>query len=72
MEKYKESGVRIFYHGSMGAFAATYVGHFPWFATYNYLDSAIPNYDESLKKNFQKRIYRFSTPLLFLMFVLIL
>jgi len=50
VEKYKKSGIRIFYHGSMGAFAATYAGHFPWFATYNYLDSIIPVYDESLKK----------------------
>ena len=43
--KYKTNGIRIFYHGGMGAFSATYVGHFPWFATYNYLDSKIDNYD---------------------------
>ena len=36
--KYRTNGIRVFYHGGMGAFGATYVGHFPWFATYNYLD----------------------------------
>jgi hypothetical protein len=43
--KYRANGVRVFYHGAMGAFGATYVGHFPWFATYNYLDSKIEKYD---------------------------
>ena len=43
--KYKSNGIRVFYHGAMGAFGATYVGHFPWFATYNYLDSKIDNYN---------------------------
>lgn len=50
LNKYKENGLRVFYHGSMGAFVATYVGHFPWFATYNYLDSNIENYQEGIKK----------------------
>jgi hypothetical protein len=43
--KYRTNGIRVFYHGGMGAFGATYVGHFPWFATYNYLDSKIDNYN---------------------------
>ena len=49
-DKYRQHGIKIFYHGSVGAFAATYAGHFPWFATYNYLDSEIPIYDDNLKK----------------------
>ena len=32
----------------MGSFGATYVGHFPWFATFNYLDSKIEKYNETL------------------------
>ena len=43
--KYRANGIRVFYHGAMGVFGATYVGHFPWFATYNYLDSKMDKYD---------------------------
>lgn len=46
--KYKQNGFRIFYHGSLGSFGATYVGHFPWFATFNYLDSKLEKYQETL------------------------
>jgi hypothetical protein len=53
MTKYRQNGFRVFYHGSLGAFGATYVGHFPWFATFNYLDSKIPEYDNSIK-NFSR------------------
>ena len=48
--KFHQNGIKVFYHGSLGAFGATYVGHFPWFATFNYLDSKIPEYDNSIKK----------------------
>lgn len=46
--KYKQNGFRIFYHGALGSFSATYVGHFPWFATFNYLDSKMEKYQETL------------------------
>ena len=58
--KYREHGLRVFYHGSMGAFAATYVGHFPWFATYNYLDSNIENYQDGIKKMSRNAFIGFS------------
>ena len=45
--KYKQNGFRIFYHGALGSFGATYVGHFPWFATFNYLDSKMEKYQET-------------------------
>merc|ERR1712129_542592 len=32
----------IFWHGSMAAVSATFVGHYPWFATFNYLDEKLP------------------------------
>jgi hypothetical protein len=48
--KFAKSGPRVLYHGSLGAFAATYVGHFPWFATFNFLDANLPKYDETFKK----------------------
>jgi len=43
--KYAAHGPRVFYHGGMGAFGATYVGHFPWFFTYNTLNEKLPQYD---------------------------
>ena len=48
--KFKVGGPSIFYHGAGGAFAATYVGHFPWYFTFNYLDNVLPQYKESLPK----------------------
>ena len=48
--KMKTSGPSVLYHGSLGTCAATFVGHFPWFATYNYLDETLPHYDTKLKK----------------------
>ena len=58
--KYRTNGIRVFYHGAMGAFGATYVGHFPWFATYNYLDSKIEKYD-GLKKLCRNAFIGFSS-----------
>lgn len=40
--KMRASGPTVLFHGAMGAFAATWVGHFPWFFTYNYLDTSLP------------------------------
>lgn len=48
--KYRQNGVGVFYHGTFGAFSATYVGHFPWFFTFNYLDQTIPKQDTTVKK----------------------
>ena len=58
--KYRANGIRVFYHGAMGAFGATYVGHFPWFATYNYLDSKIEKYD-GIKKLCRNAFIGFSS-----------
>ena len=48
--KFAQGGPRVLYHGALGAFAATYVGHFPWFFTFNFLDSVVPKYDDTFKK----------------------
>eukprot|EP00659_Diplonema_papillatum_P011908 gene11908-18365_t len=42
MAKARVNGPTVFYHGALGASAATFAGHYPWFATYNTLDSRIP------------------------------
>ena len=46
----RSSGPSAVFHGSIGAAGATFVGHYPWFATYNYLSVKIPVPDDSLHK----------------------
>ena len=41
-KKYKTNGIRVFYQGSVVACSATFVGHYPWFYTYNYLSENLP------------------------------
>eukprot|EP01065_Artemidia_motanka_P017570 TRINITY_DN2100_c4_g1_i1.p2 TRINITY_DN2100_c4_g1~~TRINITY_DN2100_c4_g1_i1.p2 ORF type:complete len:507 (+),score=159.08 TRINITY_DN2100_c4_g1_i1:91-1521(+) len=48
--KRMQHGPLVFYHGAMGASVATFVGHYPWFATYNYLDHHLPVPTDHLKK----------------------
>lgn len=48
--KYKKNGIKIYYYGSLGAFGATYIGHFPWYTTYNYLDKYLSNYENSFQQ----------------------
>jgi hypothetical protein len=48
IEKVKIGGVPALYQGSIAAASATFVGHYPWFATYNFLGSKIPKQDSQL------------------------
>ena len=48
--KLKSRGVSVLYHGSLAAAAATAVGHFPWFYTYNSLQAYLPKTEDPLKK----------------------
>eukprot|EP00005_Dracoamoeba_jomungandri_P000484 CAMPEP_0174252526 /NCGR_PEP_ID=MMETSP0439-20130205/1961_1 /TAXON_ID=0 /ORGANISM="Stereomyxa ramosa, Strain Chinc5" /LENGTH=322 /DNA_ID=CAMNT_0015333077 /DNA_START=23 /DNA_END=991 /DNA_ORIENTATION=- len=48
--KAKTSGPRIFFHGSLATCSASFVGHYPWFYTYNKLNEILPVYDDLLKK----------------------
>eukprot|EP00126_Sphaerothecum_destruens_P010643 Sdes_comp20786_c0_seq4m16927 len=49
-QKLKTSGPRVLFHGALAASAATFVGHFPWFFTFNILNEKIPKQTETLKK----------------------
>ncbi|GIL50246.1 hypothetical protein Vafri_6480 [Volvox africanus] len=40
--KVRTGGPGVMYHGAMASAAATFVGHYPWFATYNYLNGVLP------------------------------
>jgi hypothetical protein len=45
MQKVRTHGVSKLWHGSLGAMSATWVGHFPWFFTNNYLTKHLPKFD---------------------------
>ena len=47
--KIKENGFKAFYHGAIASSTATMVGHYPWFVTFNYLDSCLPHYDQKIQ-----------------------
>ncbi len=48
--KVRASGPTVLYHGSLAAASATFVGHYPWFFTYNYLSANIPERDTQVEK----------------------
>merc|ERR1719148_24786 len=48
VKKVKKGGVPVLYHGSLAAASATFVGHYPWFFTYNYLGEKLPKQDTQL------------------------
>jgi hypothetical protein len=39
--KIAAGGPKVMFHGALATAAATFVGHYPWFATYNYLDATL-------------------------------
>ena len=41
------SGPGVLYRGALAQAAATAVGHFPWFLTYNFLDTQLPLVDRN-------------------------
>lgn len=57
--KVKTGGVPVLYHGSLAAASATFVGHYPWFFTYNLLSEKIPEQDGALKKLGRRAILGF-------------
>jgi len=44
--KISKGGIRVLWDGSIGAMTATFVGHYPWFFTYNYLQENLPAVDK--------------------------
>ena len=42
-EKIKEDGISVLWTGSLAASFATFIGHYPWFSTYNYLNDILPS-----------------------------
>jgi hypothetical protein len=46
MKKARIMGPSAFYQGALASASATFVGHYPWFATYAYLDTHLPKVDK--------------------------
>ncbi|KAL1409303.1 hypothetical protein Q8F55_003282 [Vanrija albida] len=49
-ERIRENGIGCLWWGALATAAATFVGHYPWFATYNYLAAVLPLPDTVLQK----------------------
>lgn len=50
VNKVRTSGPRVLYHGALATASATYVGHFPWFFTFNFLQELIPEQNTQIMK----------------------
>jgi len=50
LAKIDVGGLGVLYHGCLGAYMATFIGHYPWFFVFNYLDSKIPKAKSSFMK----------------------
>lgn len=59
VDKVKLNGPRALYNGSIAASSATFVGHYPWFFTYNLLSEKIPEQDDALRKLGRRAIMGF-------------
>lgn len=44
-EKVKKGGIGMLYGGAAANFAANWVGNYPWFVTFNYLQAKVPKYE---------------------------
>jgi hypothetical protein len=59
IDKIKLTGPLSLYNGSLAAASATFVGHYPWFLTYNFLGEAIPEQDTAVAKLGRRAIMGF-------------
>jgi len=59
VDKVKAVGPRALYNGALAAASATFVGHYPWFATYNYLSEKIPKQETQIKELGRRAILGF-------------
>lgn len=50
VKKVKAGGIPVLYHGSLAAASATFVGHYPWFFTYNFLSEKYPRRENKLEE----------------------
>lgn len=56
-QKLYNSGPTVMFNGAGAASAATFVGHYPWFLTYNYLNATLPIYKDDLPKTLMRSAF---------------
>lgn len=59
--KINKNGVKILFNGTMAQTSATFVGHYPWFLTYNVLNKKMPEYNDGLKTLFRNGFIGFNS-----------
>ena len=55
MTKIRSNGFLTMYQGSAALYVASFVGHFPWFFTYNYLYENIPKRENSVYQEITRK-----------------
>lgn len=58
--KVKTNGIPTLFHGTGASMAATFVGHYPWFLTYNVMDEKLPKYKNGIQKFLRNGLIGFS------------
>ena len=61
--KIKTNGIRTLYNGSLASVSATFVGHYPWFLTYNLLSQNLPKSEDNKIKFLRNGFIGFSSAL---------
>lgn len=46
-QRWKQLGIAGFYAGALGTLTATFMGHYPWFVTNNFLETKLPTFGNS-------------------------
>jgi hypothetical protein len=63
-EKINKGGPSVIYHGAIANAAATFIGHYPWFVTHNYLNQYLPQYNDALHKLLRNAFIGFTSSLI--------
>ncbi|EPR57931.1 putative MC family transporter [Toxoplasma gondii GT1] len=61
INKVRTHGVSKLYHGSLAAMGATWVGHYPWFFTHNYLSETVPQFEFAYGKHVRYALIGFAS-----------
>jgi hypothetical protein len=59
VDKVRLTGPSALFNGSLAAASATFVGHYPWFFTYNFLSEKIPKQDTTMAELGRRAILGF-------------
>mmetsp|Transcript_19443 Transcript_19443/g.28077 ORF Transcript_19443/g.28077 Transcript_19443/m.28077 type:complete len:291 (+) Transcript_19443:232-1104(+) len=59
VDKVKIGGPLTLYNGAVAAASATFVGHYPWFLTYNFMSETIPKQDTQIAELGRRAIIGF-------------